>query len=120
MTTDDHSDPMMNLSACTLPTVQRPTRLAEFDAFFADSVRTARRADSTRLELTLTDAFDAESVGRDLAARESTCCSFFTFTFTFEDTPAGTVMRIEAPVAYVEVLDALTERARAAVAGAGR
>ncbi|WP_216916772.1 hypothetical protein [Nocardia noduli] len=118
MTTDDHSDLMMNLSACTLPTVQRPTRLAEFDAFFADSVRTARRADSTRLELTLIDTSDAEPVGRDLAARESTCCSFF--TFTFEDTPAGTVMRIEAPVAYVEVLDALTERARAALAGAGR
>ncbi|MET7772348.1 hypothetical protein [Nocardia sp. NPDC005366] len=58
------------------------------------------------------------SVGRDLAARESACCS--SFTFTFEPADAGTVMRIEAPATYVEVLDALDRCARAAVTGAGR
>ncbi|WP_431966074.1 hypothetical protein [Nocardia sp. bgisy134] len=118
MTTNDHSDPMMNLSACTLPTVERPTRLAEFDQFFAEFVRATHRPDPARLELTLTADADAEPVGRDLAARESACCSFF--TFTFQSTLAGTVMRIEAPTAYVEVLDALAARAQTAVAGAGR
>ncbi|MEV6325616.1 hypothetical protein AB0M45_31270 [Nocardia sp. NPDC051787] len=43
MTTNDHSDLMRNLSACTLPTVERPTRLAEFDQFFAESVRATHR-----------------------------------------------------------------------------
>ncbi len=109
---------MMNLSACTLPTAERPTRLAEFDQFFADSVQATHRADPTRLELTLTADADAEPVGRDLAARESACCSFY--TFTFQSTPAGTVMWIDVPTAYIEVLDAMAARAQTAVAGAGR
>ncbi|MFC3964143.1 hypothetical protein [Nocardia jiangsuensis] len=37
MTDDDLCETMMNLSACTLPTTDRPTRLGEFDDFFARS-----------------------------------------------------------------------------------
>ncbi|MET8651367.1 hypothetical protein [Nocardia aurea] len=118
MTDKDLAEQMMDLSACTLPTVDRPTRLAEFDAFFADSVIATHRPDPTRLELTLAAGLDVEQVGRDLAARESACCSFF--TFTFEPGPAGTVMRIETPAIHSDVLDAMAERAGAAVAGAGR
>ncbi|WP_054815722.1 hypothetical protein [Nocardia arizonensis] len=119
MTDNDSREQMMNLSACTLPTVERPTRLAEFDDFFARSVSAAARPAPTRLELRLIAGGDAEPVGRDLAARESTCCSFFTFTFT-PDTEGALVMGIEVPTAHLDVLDALDGRARAAVAGAGR
>ncbi|MGN2642106.1 MULTISPECIES: hypothetical protein [Nocardia] len=118
MTDDDLREQMMNLSACTLPTTERPTRLAEFDQFFTDAVTATARPNPTRLELHLTGEGDAERVGRDLAARESACCSFFTFTFA--PAPAGTLMRIEVPALHVEVLDTLAARADAAVGRAGR
>ncbi|UGT62589.1 hypothetical protein [Nocardia asteroides] len=116
MTDSDLSEPMMNLSACTLPTVERPTRLAEFDTFFARSVTATVRPVPTRLELRLAGGGDAEPVGRDLAARESQCCSFFTFSFTPD--PAGVlVMGIEVPAAHLDVLDALAGRAQTAGLG---
>ncbi|WP_067834737.1 hypothetical protein [Nocardia lijiangensis] len=99
--------------ACTLPTAERPVRVAEFDRFFAESVQRADRLARTRLDLLL--AADAEPAGRDLAARESACCSFF--AFTFDATAAGPVMRIEVPDTQVEVLDALAMRVDAALGG---
>ncbi|MEV6657383.1 hypothetical protein [Nocardia fluminea] len=95
--------------ACTLPTVQQPIRLAEFDRFFAESVHSTTRPSPTRLDLHL--APDAEAVGRDLASRESSCCSFF--TFAFDATATGPVMRVGVPSAYVEVLDAFAARIEA-------
>ncbi|MBU3065909.1 hypothetical protein KO481_30860 [Nocardia sp. NEAU-G5] len=90
--------------SCTLPTAAQPMRVAEFDRFFADAVQRTDRTDRTRLEL-LIDA-DAEPLGRDLAERETSCCSFF--TFTFEPAGAGAVrMRIDVPAVHVDVLDAL-------------
>lgn len=56
---------------------------------------------------------DAEPVGRDLAARESECCSFF--AFGFDATDSGLVMHIEVPDAQVEVLDALAARVDALI-----
>ncbi|WP_280498073.1 hypothetical protein [Nocardia asiatica] len=99
--------------SCTLPAVQRPVRVAEFDRFFAESVRAARRPTRTRLDLLLDG--EAERVGRDLAARESRCCAFF--AFGFETTDSGPVMRIEVPDDQVEVLDALAGRVNAAIGG---
>ncbi|MBH0780623.1 hypothetical protein IT779_30575 [Nocardia sp. NEAU-351] len=107
---------MRNLSACTLPTAERPTRLGEFDRFFTDFVGATARPAPTRLELRL-EGGDAEPVGRDLAARESACCSFFTFTFTPD--PTGTVMAIEVPDRHVDVLDTLARRAETAVRARG-
>ncbi|PPJ24732.1 hypothetical protein [Nocardia nova] len=97
--------------ACTLPTVEQPIRLAEFDQFFADRVTQLRRPDATRVELVL--AAEAESAGRDLAARESRCCSFF--TFDFDATTAGLVMSVSVPETYVGVLDAFATRVRSAI-----
>ncbi|MET9213545.1 MULTISPECIES: hypothetical protein [unclassified Nocardia] len=97
-------------AACTLPTVEQPIRIAEFDRFFAESVRSSNRTGPTRLELVLD--VGAEAVARDLAARESSCCSFFTFDFDTTDT--GVVLRVGVPVAYVEVLDAFAARVAAA------
>ncbi|MFF2087258.1 hypothetical protein ACFVVM_26090 [Nocardia sp. NPDC058176] len=102
--------------ACTLPTVARPIRVAEFDRFFAESVRTAHRTSPTRLDLRLAE--DAEAAARDLAARESGCCSFFTFDFDTTDT--ATVMRVDVPVTYVEVLDAFAARVDTAMAADSR
>jgi hypothetical protein len=61
--------------ACTLPTAERPLRVAEFDDIFASVVR-AERPDPTRLDLVVPRA--VEAAARDLARRESDCCSFFT------------------------------------------
>ncbi|WP_433663876.1 hypothetical protein ACQPW1_18250 [Nocardia sp. CA-128927] len=88
--------------SCTLPTAEQPMRVAEFDQFFATSVHHLGRPRRTRLDL-LIDA-DAETLGRDLAARETACCSFF--TFTFEDT----VMHIDVSAAHADILDALETR----------
>ncbi|WP_246351041.1 hypothetical protein [Nocardia barduliensis] len=100
-------------ASCTLPTAEQPVRVAAFDRFFAESVQRTDRPVPTRLDLLL-DA-EAEAAGRDLAGRESGCCSFF--TFTFEATGAGPVMRIEVPDSEVEVLDALATRVAASIGG---
>ncbi|WP_405489250.1 hypothetical protein [Nocardia sp. NBC_00511] len=92
--------------SCTLPTAAQPMRVEEFDRFFADSVQRAVRADRTRLDLFIDAA--AEAVGRDLAARETECCSFF--TFSFEPTAGGSLMHIDVPATHIEVLDAVESR----------
>ncbi|MFI1234402.1 hypothetical protein [Nocardia salmonicida] len=99
--------------ACTLPTVEQPIRVAEFDRFFADSVHSTTRLSPTRLDLHL--ASDAEAAGRDLAVRESSCCSFF--NFDFDTISAGVVMQVGVPATYVEVLDAFVARVDAANRG---
>jgi hypothetical protein len=49
--------------------------MAEFDDIFTSVVR-AERPDPTRLDLVVPRA--VEAAARDLARRESDCCSFFT------------------------------------------
>ena len=48
---------------------------------------------------------------RDLTARETECCSFFTFTITPEPTVDGEtiVLDIEVPQAYADVLESLAQ-----------
>lgn len=94
---------------CTLPTAQRPLRQAEFDDLFAKAVRATERQSATSLRLTL--AGHEETV-RDLTARESQCCSFFTFTIT-TPTPGAVVLDIEVRAGQIDVLNALQERAEA-------
>jgi hypothetical protein len=94
--------------ACTLPTTERPLRVAEFDELFT-ALQRSERPEPTRLDLVLPR--DVEAAGRDLVRRESECCSFFTFEFE----PAGddVVMHIGVPPEHVEVLDALQARVAA-------
>jgi hypothetical protein len=94
--------------ACTLPTTERPLRVAEFDDLFTFVVRAERR-EPQRLDLFLRRIVEAPA--RDLARRESECCSFF--TFEFETVGADLVMRIGVPPAHVAVLDALEARVAA-------
>lgn len=94
---------------CTLPAAERPARAAEFDELFAVALRSQQRLAPTVLRWQLDPA--AESAVRDLASRESGCCSFFTFAFTKAQ---GTVqVDVEVPAASAGVLDALAERAAA-------
>lgn len=95
--------------ACTLPTVDQPLRLSEFDELFATSLRGLSRVSPTVLRWSLDPA--DEEVARDLTARETECCSFFSFTFS----SPGDVLTVDVdvPEAQVAVLDALASRAAA-------
>ena len=102
--------------ACTLPTVDQPLRLAEFDDLFATALRDQRRLSPTVLRWRLDPA--AEPVARDLTARESSCCSFFTFTFATagEGEHEAVNLDVQVPPAQIAVLDALAGRAVAGMA----
>ena len=114
MTTDETSDWVPG--SCSLPSVEQPLRAAEFDRLFADSVCRSMRVTSTRLDLVVASA--AEATARDLAARESGCCSFFHFEFA--PMGADVVMGIGVPESRTDVLDALDARVRAVAASESR
>ena len=93
---------------CTLPSVEQPLRVAEFDDLFATGLRGLERLTPTRLRLRLDTAFEAAA--RDLTDRETSCCSFFAFDYH----SAGDdelLVDVTVPSAYVGVLDALATRA---------
>lgn len=100
--------------ACTLPTVQRPLRLAEFDDLFTTAVRSVQRVDRRQVRLELAPEAAVAARAADLLVRETGCCSFFTFTLTA--TGGRVSLDIAVPDGYVDVLEALADRA---VAGAG-
>lgn len=98
-------------SSCTLPTAEQPLRVVEFDRLFAAAVRGVERVGPTSLRLLL-DA-SAEEAARELTDRETSCCSFFTFTFT----PAcdgRVLLEVGVPAVQAAVLDGLAVRASAA------
>jgi hypothetical protein len=101
--------------ACTLPTAERPLRLAEFDALFATAVRAVETESPTHARMRLTGPAGFTAKVRDLTARETECCSFFTFTVTPEPTGDGEALTldVQVPAAYAEVLASLTGRAGA-------
>lgn len=104
--------------SCTLPTEERPLRAAEFDALFAERLTAAARPHPLRLQLVLAAGPGVEARVRDLVTRESSCCSFFTFTVTADSDRV--LMDVEVDGAHDAVLAALHTRATAAAAGAGR
>ncbi len=97
--------------ACTLPTSEQPLREAEFDELFATAVRGIERRGPglLRLELDPTEPAAVSSAG--LLARETSCCSFFTFTLTASG--GRLILEVGVPSGRVEVLDGLAERAAA-------
>jgi hypothetical protein len=108
-------------SACTLPTVEQPLRVAEFDALFAAHLTRVERLDPSHAQLTLTGGPGLAGRARDLAERETACCSFFTFTIDQPDTdhgPERVDLRIAVPAVHVTVLAALLARAESARAAA--
>lgn len=99
--------------ACTLPTVDRPLRLAEFDDLFATAVRQVETLGPTHARMRLTGPAGLEATVRDLTARETECCSFFTFTITPQPVDDGEAptLDIEVPAQYADVLASLAQRA---------
>jgi hypothetical protein len=94
--------------ACTLPAVERPLRRAEFAALFASSLRALQRVDQTSLRLTLAADTDEAAV-MDLTARETECCSFFTFEVSAVN--GAVLLDVSVPRAHVDVLDGLARHA---------
>ncbi|MBN6057270.1 hypothetical protein JYK22_35430 [Nonomuraea sp. RK-328] len=94
---------------CTLPTEEQPLRVAEFDALFASALRGVDRRGPTQLRLVLEGAAGVEETARDLAAWETGCCSFFTFTLI--PGREGLVLDVEVPEVHAKVLDGLAVRA---------
>jgi hypothetical protein len=102
---------LLTTDACTLPTAERPLRLAEFETLFADHL-TATSWAGDRLRLALTGGPELRDVVADLTARESACCSFFDFTLSG---PAdAVVLEVGVPPERREILDALAALAEAA------
>jgi hypothetical protein len=99
-----------DVDACTLPTAERPPRLAEFDDLFATALRSADRTSDTEARLLLAGDPGLAERTRRLADAESSCCSFFTFTVTVLD-EGQVVCDIAVPPAYADVLGALVARA---------
>ncbi|WP_433306227.1 hypothetical protein ACQP2F_20230 [Actinoplanes sp. CA-030573] len=92
--------------ACTLPVAEQPGRRAEFDALFTTAVTRVERVAPTHARLHLAGPPGLASTVRDLTARETACCSFFTFTLS-----ESLILDIEVPESYADVLAALLERA---------
>jgi len=97
--------------ACTLPTAERPFRLAEFDELFG-RLRDIDRVAPTWLRLVLREAGGVAEQARELTARESSCCMFFDFTVS----TAGddVVIDVQVPQERVAVLDGIAAQAAAA------
>jgi hypothetical protein len=103
--------------ACTLPTVDQPLRVAEFDDLFATTLRAVERPDAGRARLVLAGDDDLTDRVQRLTDAETACCSFFTFTLSplpTGDAAGGTVLAldVEVPVTRTDVLAALVRRAQ--------
>jgi hypothetical protein len=102
---------LSEVPACTLPTAERPLRVAEFGALFGALTAIERRGPGA-LRLRLADRPGLAEEAADLTARESACCSFFAFGITRAG--AELVLDVGVPDARTEVLDGLERLARAA------
>lgn len=99
--------------ACTLPQADQAGRVAEFADLFRSTVRGAQRTGPTRLHLDLEPSPEAAASAARLAATETQCCGFFTFTLT---AGGGTLsLDVAVPDTQVPVLDALTAAASASL-----
>ena len=109
LTLDDNWVP----AACTLPTAEQPLRRAEFDDLFAEDVISVNQLSPMQLRLELRPDPTVAARVASLAAKETGCCSFFTFGLTITD---GTVsMSVSTEQEHRSVLAALGARAQAKV-----
>ena len=100
-------------AACTLPTREQPLRRAEFDDLVAKDVLSVNQPSPLEVRFELRPVAEVAARAAGLAARETGCCSFFTFGLTITD---GTVsMTVSTEPAHGTVLAALGARARAKV-----
>lgn len=112
--------------ACTLPAIDQPTRVAEFDELFATSLREVQRAGGvdTRVRLVLAGDEALPTRVQRLVDAENSCCSFFTFTLTLLDAGSSSAsgcpgetelaLDIKVPPAHSRLLGRLVTGAAAA------
>lgn len=98
--------------ACTLPTSEQQLRVAEFDQLFASAVRPAVRRAPAWLQLYLADGGEVTATVQSLIARETACCSFF--TFMLRPSAEALELNVRVPESHVAVLDAVQLRAETA------
>jgi hypothetical protein len=112
----------VRVEACTLPTLEQPKRIAEFDDLFAASLRDIQELGGSVVTVRLVlggDEVLPERVQR-LVDAETSCCSFFTFTLTPLElgdssvTETRVALDIDVPAARADVLAAFVSRARGA------
>ena len=103
-------------AACTLPTVDRPLRAAEWDDLFATATRAVHRIDAVRARWELQPDPGVAAHAGDLTVRETRCCSFFTFALTATDGQLN--LDVSTPAEQIDVLDAMVDWARSRI-GAG-
>ncbi|MGH3547323.1 MAG: hypothetical protein ACRDQU_04185 [Pseudonocardiaceae bacterium] len=96
-------------SSCTLPSAEHPVRIAEFEALFARAL-SSRWVSDQNLRVRFADTGTTAVTVRDLAARESACCSFFEFAVTGGD--GRVVLDVVVPAGRSEILDGLAAVAR--------
>ena len=101
---------------CTLPTTAQPMRLLEFDELFRRQANPPSRIGQHQVEFSFADAEGLYAEISDLVARESACCSFFDFKMERAAYQDQLVLRVGVPASRQEVLEALMNRAVAAVA----
>jgi hypothetical protein len=106
------ADPTRVPESCTLPTSERPLRLAEFDTLFRTAVSGQQRTSATVLELSLTPEPEVAAAAAALAVGESRCCSFFRFVITVD--PREVQLTVRVPETHVDVLNAVADRVAAA------
>ncbi|HEU4908999.1 MAG TPA: hypothetical protein VFT17_09050 [Propionibacteriaceae bacterium] len=108
---------------CTLPTAAQPERLLEFDELFRRQANPPRRIGPHQVEFSFADAKGLYAEVSDLVARESACCSFFDFMIDQRSRVGAQdqlVLRVRVPASRDDVLEALLDRAVAAVGEARR
>ena len=118
MTNDSMAAESWAPEACTLPTQQRPLRIAEFDELFTEEVSEVQRTAPDLALLYLRPEPAVAARAADLSVRETGCCSFFEFSLVA--TGGHLTLQVRTPPEHVAVLDALVERARTASARRSR
>ena len=101
------------VEACTLPSADRPLRVADFDALFAAHLLRVERPAVTAARLVLAGGAGVADRVQRLADSESSCCTFFDFTVTSRH--GEVVLDVAVPAAYSDVLAGLVSRAAAAL-----
>jgi hypothetical protein len=97
--------------ACSLSPDGRQARVADFGELFSEAVLKVERPEPTRLRMHLRPGPRSAARAAELAAAETACCSFFTFTLT---AAAGSlVLDVAVPPAELAILEGLADHAAA-------
>lgn len=97
-------------ASCSLPTVERPLREREFDDLFREELHAAVSISPVQAEFRLNR--ESRARAEELVARETECCSFFTFALT--DDAEHLTMTVGVPDRHSDVLSGLIASAERA------